>query len=100
MLSPVKIWRNQKKLASLISKTGRIVSWTVVRVPPCEYSDQAPYPVAVIELENKKRITAQLVDWTNGDLHFGREVVTVIRRTTQPSAEGLISYSIKAKPVW
>jgi len=50
MLSPVKIWRNQKKTASLIGKTGKIVSWTVIRVPPADFTDQAPYPVVLVEL--------------------------------------------------
>ncbi len=99
MLSTVKIWRNQKKVAGLIGKTGVIISWTVIRVPPTDFSDQAPYPVAIVELENKKRITAQLVDWNPDDLKFGRRVMTIVRRVMQPTAEGLIYYGIKVRPI-
>lgn len=99
MLSPVKIWRNQKKVAVLIGKSGVLISWTVIRVPPTDFSDQAPYPVAIVELENKKRITAQLVDWTIDDLKFGRRVMTIVRRVMQPTAEGLIYYGIKVRPI-
>lgn len=99
MQSPVKLWRNQKKIASLVGKTGKIVSWTVVRVPPAGFSDQAPYPVVVVELEGDKRITAQLVDWRPEHLLQGQRVVTVIRRVVLPNSEGVIPYGIKVKPV-
>lgn len=98
MLSPVKIWRNQKKAASLIGKTGKIVTWTVVRVPPADFTDQAPYPVVLVELINGKRITAQLVDFDQENLKRGQKVGTVIRRVIKPNNEGVIPYGIKVKP--
>ncbi len=105
MQSPVKVWRNQKKTAGLVGKTGKIVSWTVVRVPPAGFSDQAPYPVVVVELEGGKRIMAQLVDPSTGSGQVGMEdlmglkVITVVRRVVQPSTEGVIPYGIKVKPL-
>jgi len=103
MHSPVKLWRNQKKTASLVGKTGKIVSWTVVRLPPAGFSDQAPYPVVVVELESGRRITAQLVDPSTGSGQAGTEdlmglkVITVVRRVVQPTTEGVIPYGIKVK---
>lgn len=97
MYSPVKIWRNQKKVASLVGKTGKIISWTIVRVPPADYTDQAPYPVVLVELESGKRIMAQLVDWEPEHLTFGQKVMTIIRRVTRPDPDGVIPYGIKAK---
>lgn len=99
MNSPVKIWRNQKKIQSLLGKKGKIVSWTIVRVPPAGFSDQAPYPVVVVALEGGT-ITAQLVDYQEKHLAFGQKVVTIIRRVTQPNTEGIIPYGIKVKPIW
>ena len=98
MLSPVKIWRNQKKTASLIGKTGKIVSWTVIRVPPADFTDQAPYPVVLVELTEGKRIIAQLVDYDSENLKQGQKVKTVIRRVIKPNSEGIIPYGIKVKP--
>lgn len=106
MQSPVKLWRNQKKIASLVGKTGKIVSWTVVRVPPAGFSDQAPYPVVVVELEGGTRITAQLVDPTTASGQVGKEdligkrVITMIRRVVLPNSEGVIPYGIKVKRLW
>ncbi|MBI5018917.1 OB-fold domain-containing protein [Candidatus Gottesmanbacteria bacterium] len=99
MQSPVKVWRNQKNVAGLIGKTGFILSWTIVRVPPGGFTDQAPYPVALIELSDGKKITCQLVDYDENDLVFGQKVVTVVRRVTHPDGDGVIPYGIKAKPL-
>ena len=99
MLSPVKIWRNQKKVASLIGKTGKVISWTTIRVPPADFTSQAPYPVVLVEFSDKKRICAQLVDWQPENLQFGQKVVTIIRRIIKPDADGIIPYGIKAKPL-
>ncbi len=102
MQSPVKLWRNQKKISGLIGKTGRIIAFTLIRVPPAGFSDQAPYPVVVVALDEGlkgKRITAQLVDWQPEHLAAGQKVVTIIRRVTQPDPDGIIPYGIKVKPV-
>lgn len=99
MQSPVKIWRNQKNIAALVGKTGTILTWTLVRVPPGDFTDQAPYPVVLLELEGGKRITCQLVDYDTKDLVFGQKAITVIRRVTHPDPDGVIPYGIKAKPM-
>lgn len=99
MNSPVKIWRNQKHIASMLGREGTIVSWTVIRVPPAGFSNLAPYPVAVVDLVGDGRITAQLVDWIESDLIVGRKVRAVVRRISDPSADGVIPYGIKVKPI-
>lgn len=98
MNSPVKIWRNQKKIASLLGKIGTVVSWTIVRVPPGDFIDQAPYPVVLIRLDDGARVTCQLVDCSEPLLQ-GQRVVIVIRRVMQPGSDGVIPYGIKAKPL-
>ena len=99
MQSPVKIWRNQKRIASLLGKKGKIITWTVIRVPPGDFTDQAPYPVVLVELEDKTQLMCQLVDYDESHLRFGQPVVTVIRRVMQPDMDGVIPYGIKAKPL-
>ncbi len=98
MLSPVKIWRNQKHVQALIGERGTVVSWTIIRVPPSGFSDMAPYAVALIALAGGRRITAQLVDVDPTHVRKGMKVVAVIRRVTQPSGDGVIPYGIKVKP--
>lgn len=97
MQSPVKLWRNQKKVRDLVGMKGRVISWTIIRVPPAGFSDQAPYIVAIIHLTSGRTITAQLVDIEPTRIVAGLPVVTIIRRITQPSEDGIIPYGIKAK---
>lgn len=99
MLSPVKVWRNQKYIARMVGITGKIISWTVVRVPPAHFSYQAPYPVAIVRLDTGERITAQLVDYADEEIKMGQEVVTVVRRTMLSGADDVIPYGIKVKPI-
>lgn len=99
MISPVKIWRNQKYIASKIGLVGRIISWSLIRVPPDGFSDQAPYPIAVVEFENGNRILSQVVDWEQDDLKHGKKVKTVVRRTIETTQDGVIPYGIKVKPL-
>ncbi len=98
MISPVKIWRHQKKVVSLIGQKGKIISWTLVRIPPAGYEQEAPYPVVLVELATKEKLLAQLVDWQEKDLVKGKKVTAVYRRIRKPDSEGVIHYGIKFKP--
>lgn len=91
----------------MLGRTGKIISWTVVRVPPADFSDQAPYPVVLVELVGGGRMTAQLVDLPagrqvgkeNDSIHVGMIVVAVVRRIVKSNNEGVIPYGIKVKPI-
>jgi uncharacterized OB-fold protein len=99
MISPVKIWRNQKKLSVLIGKKGKLVSWTLIRIPPAGFENQAPYPVALIKIDEGKTIIAQVVDYEEKDLKYGQKFITVIRRIMQTESSDVIPYGVKVKPV-
>lgn len=98
MISPVKIWRNQKRIAGLIGKTGTIVTWTIVRVPPADFSNQAPYPVVVVAFAGGKKMTCQLVDWEEKHLVAGQKVITIVRKVFE-TGDGVIPYGLKVKPL-
>lgn len=97
--TPVKIWRRGKKIATHIGKKGTIVHWTIVRVPPKNFADQAPYPVVIVKLETGEMATGQLVDWTDANLKKGQHVVAVMRRVTYGDTDSVISYGIKYRPL-
>jgi len=98
-ISPVKIWRHQKEITPLLRREGKIISWTIIRVPPEGFGGQAPYPVVLVKLENGTNRIGQLVNWQDDDLKIGRKVITVYRRIRRPDLEGVIPYGIKFKPV-
>jgi uncharacterized OB-fold protein len=43
-----------------LSGRGRLLSWTVIRVPPARYAEEAPYAIGLLELPEGLRLTARL----------------------------------------
>ena len=97
--SPVKLWRRHKNVSGLIGKKGKILLWTIIRVPARSFVDQAPYPVVIVKMQNGENMIGQLVDWEKNDLKVGREVVCVLRRLSTEEKESVIYYNIKFKPL-
>ncbi len=97
MISPVKIWRRQKKIRQLLGKKGKIISWTKIFVTGFDFKKSAPYYLVLIELEDKKRIIAQLVDFDNNQDLFRKKVRVILRRIREISEEDVIPYGIKVK---
>lgn len=98
-ISPVKLWRRNKNVASLIGQKGKILNWTIIRVPAKSFVDQAPYPVVIVIMQNGENMIGQLVDWQEKDLMIDREVVSVLRRLRTEGKEDVIYYNIKFKPL-
>lgn len=98
-VSPVKLWRRQKKTSSLIHKKGKILLWTLIRVPAKNFLNEAPYPVVIVKLENGKRMVGQLVDYENKHLEIGQQIVVVLRRAQIEDKVGIIPYVLKFKPL-
>jgi len=99
MISPVKIWRNQKKIREVLNQSGKIISFTRVFMPPAGFENQAPYAIVLVKLASDRNYIAQLVDFEEKHLKIGQKVITVLRRTRSPSEEGIIPYGVKFKPL-
>ena len=82
-----------------MQRTGKILTHTIIRVAPAPFVDQAPYAVAVVEMDDGPRITTQVVDWREGQLATGQQVKLEFRRITSDGAAGPINYGYKAVPV-
>jgi uncharacterized OB-fold protein len=61
-------------------RRGKILTYTSVGVPPESMSKYAPYIVAVVELEDKTRLLAQLTGVTLNMLRVGMPVQVITRR--------------------
>ena len=97
--SPVKLWRRNKDTAALIGQIGKIIHWTIIRVPAKSFVDQAPYPVVIVKMESNKMMVGQLVDWQKENLRPGQKVEAVLRRLKTEDKESAIYYHIKFKPI-
>lgn len=95
--SPVKVWRKQKEVNSLLGKKGKIVSFSLIHVPPLGFSNQAPYYIALIETEDGKRRMGQIVE--TEEIRTNMKVIGVLRRIREVDNEGIIPYGVKWKAV-
>lgn len=73
---------------------GEVVSYTVVHDPGDNYEGKVPYTLAIIELEEGGRLTAQV----SGDVEVGTEVRPRFRKIGEDGEEGMIHYGTKFEP--
>jgi hypothetical protein len=103
--SPVKIWRNQKKIRNFLGKIGTIQSFTIIRIPPVGYEPQAPYPVVLVDFlppgrhGGSEKLVGQLVDYEQKHIKIGQKVQAVLRKTKDTGNESIIPYGVKFKPI-
>ena len=78
---------------------GEIVTHTTIHVGQEGYEKQTPYVIAIIELDQGPRITAQIVDCDPKEVEIGKKVESVFRKIMSDGATGAISYGYKFKLV-
>jgi uncharacterized OB-fold protein len=83
-----------------LSGRGSVYSYTTVYEPPAGFEAYAPYPVALVKLEEGPMVTAQLTDVDGQELRIGMPVEMVTRKLSEQSDEGVILYNYKFRPVW
>lgn len=98
MNSPVTIWRSHKTLSAYLNKTGRLVVWTKVLVPPSGFEHEAPYLVGIIDFGSEK-LPLQIVDCKEEDLKPNQKVKAVIRKIGKVKSEDVIEYGVKVRPI-
>ena len=76
---------------------GTVFSCAMVQEPPAGFEAQAPYCLALVELEDGDLITAQLTD-VDGALEIGAAVEMVTRKLTTDGQRGMIVYGYKFRP--
>lgn len=81
-----------------MSGRGTVYSHTTVFDPPAGFETYAPYPVALVKLEEGPMVTAQLTDVNPEEITIGMPVEMVTRKLREEGDEGLITYSYKFRP--
>jgi uncharacterized OB-fold protein len=76
-------------------KTGKIMTYTVLHEPLPGFEDQTPLYLAVVELDNKARVLAQLVDSPEDSVRTGARVRATTRRIRVDGESGQIIYGYK-----
>ncbi len=82
-----------------LKRRGKIFSYTIIHAAANGFEDQAPYALAIIELEDGPRLTAQVTDCNTDEIKIGDEVEIVFRRMGEDGKDGVIYYGFKARRV-
>ncbi len=77
---------------------GTVVSYTVVHDAPKGFESVTPYILAIVELEEGARLTAQIIDCEADEVGIGMPVDASFRRLGQEGESGIIYYGYKFKP--
>ncbi len=83
----------------VLPDTGKLLTYTVIRIAPSEFSTQAPYAVGIAELDNGVKVTAQVVDVDFDDLKVGLPVKIEFRKVREEGEAGILCYGYKFVPV-
>jgi len=84
----------------ILPDTGKVITYTVIRTAPGQWTDIAPYALAIAELTDGTRLMAQVVDCDVNDVKIGMEVRIEFRRVQTESHHGVLSYGYKFVPKW
>ena len=80
-----------------LPREGKVVTFTIVRVPPAGFTEQTPLPIAIVELMDGVRIMVQIGDLADpSELEIGMPVRLEFRRISWDGEAGLIFYGHKA----
>ncbi|MBF0362443.1 MAG: Zn-ribbon domain-containing OB-fold protein [Oligoflexia bacterium] len=78
---------------------GKIITYTVQYVTPAGFEDITPYVVAIVELTNGVRVTAQIADCSPEDIKSVSNVVMETRKVREDGHSGIIAYGYKFVPI-
>jgi len=81
-----------------LPNTGKVVTYTIIRVGPSDFADEVPYGLGIVELDGGVRLMAQLVDVPLDDIKTGMPVTLEFRKIYQEGEAGIICYGHKAVP--
>jgi len=81
-----------------LAETGKLLTYTIVRVAPGSFEDEAPYAVGIAQLADGVKLTAQVVDCAFADLKVWMDVRLEFRKMSEDGPAGVISYGYKFVP--
>ena len=81
-----------------LPEKAKILTYTIIRVPPSEFTDEAPYIVAIAEFANGARITTQVADCPFDEIKIGMDVKIEFRRILKQGSSGILCYGYKLLP--
>ena len=81
-----------------LAENGKVLTYTIIRVPPHQFVDQAPFAVGIMELDDGVKLTGQIVDCDFEDLKIGLRVKIEFRKIFDEGEAGILCYGYKFVP--
>lgn len=81
------------------SGKGKIFTYTIVHSGTGMFQMQVPYVMAIVELDESPKVTAQIVDVDIDKIKIGMKVEQVFRKIGEDGKSGVIYYGYKFRPV-
>lgn len=85
--------------AARLSRRGKVVTSTVIHVPPTDFLMEAPYAVAIVETPEGARLMAQVVDCDPSTVLPGMQVELEFRLLRKEGTSGILCYGHKGVPL-
>lgn len=82
-----------------LSRKGKVVTSTVIRVPPDDFLMEAPYAMAVVETPEGARLMTQVVDCDPATVRPGMDLALEFRLIRKEGHSGIRCYGHKGVPV-
>ena len=90
--------RGEDWSAITLSPRGKVLTCTVIHTPPAEFTNEAPFAMALIETPEGARMMLQVVDIVPQDVKPGLEVKLEFRLVRREGHSGILCYGHKAVP--
>ncbi len=81
-----------------IGERGKVEAFTIIRVPPSQFTDQSPYSVAIVNVGDNVKILCQIADCEPEDMKIGMQVKIEFRKIQQEGHGGILNYGYKCVP--
>ncbi len=82
-----------------LKKEGKVLTYTIIRIPPSQFVDQAPYAMGVVELADGVKVLTQITDCDLEKIDIGMKVRVEFRKIYEEGEAGIICYGYKCVPV-
>jgi uncharacterized OB-fold protein len=83
----------------VLNRIGKLLTYTVIQVPPSQFKDESPYAMGIVELDGGGRINTQIVDCDFDKIKIGMKVKMEFRRIQAEGQAGVIGYGYKCVPL-
>lgn len=83
-----------------LPEEGKLATFTIIRTPASQFSDEAPYAIGIIKFKGGLQMMGQIVDCEFDKLKIGMNMRLEFRRVQTHEHHGVLSYAHKFVPKW